>query len=134
MHSAKLTPWTFILLAALAGCAGTRNAAAPGAGPAGLASESPCAGATPGSYVQLTLASGEKVSGSVRELTDSAITLERPRNGAFKERQVALAGIQEVKVLEDGSAGRVKVTWFSAGISLLAALFVYAALSLEIDG
>ena len=102
--------------------------------PAGLASESPCAGATPGSYVQLTLASGEKVSGSVRELTDSAITLERPRNGAFKERQVALAGIQEVKVLEDGSAGRVKVTWFSAGISLLAALFVYAALSLEIDG
>lgn len=61
MDSAKLTPWTFILLAALAGCAGTRNAAAPG-------------------------------------------------------------------------AGRVKVTWFSAGISLLAALFVYAALSIEIGG
>lgn len=134
MSSRRLIPWALSLLAVLAGCASARSGAPAGGSPDVVASDSPLAGATPGSYVRLTLVSGEKVSGSVRELTDSAITLERPRNGAFKERQVALTEIREVKVLEDGSGGRVKVTWFSAGISLLAALFVYAALSIEIGG
>jgi hypothetical protein len=63
----------------------------------------------------------------VRELSDSAITLERPRHGAFKERQVALGEVQEVKVLEDASSGRFKTTWFSASLSLLAARFLYGA-------
>lgn len=61
-----------------------------------------------------------KVSGQVREVNATTLTLERPRNHAFKERVLAAAEIERPEVLEDG-AGRVSP---SPGSVMLTILFV----------
>ena len=82
--------------------------------------------------MRLTLISGERVSGNVREVTADAVTLDRPRNYSFKEKQVALGEIRELKVLEEGGGRNVKMSWWALSLTLVVTLCLYAMSTIRI--
>ena len=132
MSARGLTHSVLILLVGLTGCAGSRNSTPPNGPAAAQSSAWPLAGITPGAYVRLTLISGERVSGNVREVTTDAVTLDRPRNYSFKEKQVALGEIRELKVLEEAGGRNVKMSWWALSLTLVVTLCLYAMSTIRI--
>jgi hypothetical protein len=132
MSARRLTHWVLILLAGLTGCASSRNSNSPNGSAAAQSGVSPLAGITPGAYVRLTLIGGERVSGNVREVTADAVTLDRPRNYSFKERQVALGEIRELKVLEEAGGSNARMSWLAVSLTLIFTFCLYAASTIRI--
>ncbi len=118
-------------LICLAGCAGSHQLHLPGSFAGGTQGGGAGRDVNRGAYVQLTLASGEELSGELDAATANTLKLVRPRSYAFEERAVAVADIVRLDIVED-AAGRPRLTPVGVALTALMVMALVAASQLSI--